>query len=46
MGWAIQRVLMAENFGWSFEYIDQLSFEQVQTIMGVWAGREAAKDSA
>lgn len=38
-GWAFSRVVLAERFGWSLEYIDSLDHETVGEIFGVISGQ-------
>lgn len=40
--WRIQRVNIASRTGWSFEYIDNLSWGDVEDLRAVWDGQARA----
>ena len=40
--WPIQRLSIAEKFGWTLEYIDELSEFEIATILGIWDGESKA----
>lgn len=40
--WPMQRVSIAERFGWTLEYIDTLSEFEIATILGIWDGENKA----
>lgn len=42
--WRIQRIHIAQEFGWSLEYVDSLSEFEIATILGVWDGENNAQE--
>ena len=40
----VQELYIAEHFGWTLEYIRELSVNDVQVIRGLFEGRNQAKD--
>lgn len=41
--WALQRAHIATETGWTLEYIDSLSEEDVTTILALWDGESKAQ---
>ncbi len=39
--WAAIRVQIAERMGWTLEYVDNLSADDLWAILGTWRGMEA-----
>jgi hypothetical protein len=43
--WKLQRIRLAEHFGWTFEYIDSLSMGEIVDIWQILDGQAKADKS-
>lgn len=46
MYWRYARVRLAQDFGWSFDYIDGLSQQDVNDVFAVMAAQNRLKEEA
>jgi len=42
--WLVQQMHIAQEMGWTLEYIDSLSEFQIMTLLGMWDGESNAKE--
>lgn len=42
--WLVQRMHIAQEMGWTLEYIDSLSEFDIVTLLGMWDGESKAKE--
>lgn len=42
--WEVQRMHIAQEMGWTLEYIDALSEFDLTTLLGMWDGESKAKE--
>lgn len=42
--WLVQQMHIAQEMGWTLEYVDSLSEFQIITLLGMWDGETNAKE--
>ena len=42
--WLVQQMHIAQEMGWTLEYVDSLSEFHIQTLLGMWDGETNAKE--